>query len=159
MNLYGLTNTYLTLLNNQNEMDEEVFIDTLSSIEESISLKAENIGKLIKSIEGETDTVDKEIKRLQAIKKQKQNKVSSLKEYLLNEMKRLNAPRIKTDYMTISIRNNPQSVNVLDETKIDRAYFVPTEPRLDKRALLEDMKAGLVVDGAELQRTESLQLK
>lgn len=159
MNLYELTDTYLTLLSNQNEMDEEVFIDTLSSIEESISLKAENIGKLIKSIEGETDTVDKEIKRLQAIKKQKQNKVSSLKEYLLNEMKRLNAPRIKTDYMTISIRNNPQSVNVLDETRIDRAYFVPTEPRLDKRALLEDMKAGLVVDGAELQRTESLQLK
>lgn len=159
MNLYGLTDTYLTLLSNQNEMDEEVFIDTLSSIEESISLKAENIGKLIKSIEGETDTVDKEIKRLQAIKKQKQNKVSSLKEYLLNEMKRLNASRIKTDHMTISIRNNPQSVNVLDETKIDRTYFVPTEPKLDKRALLEDMKAGLVVDGAELQRTESLQLK
>lgn len=158
MNLYNLTGAYLYLLHNPDDMDEQTLADTLESIQESIYDKAANTAGLIKSIEADITTVDEEIKRLQKIKKQKQTRVHNIKQYLQAEMTKLNQTNIKTPLMNIRIQKNPPSVLVTDAEKIGKMYFVEQEPRLDKRSLLDDLKAGLQIPGAEIQQTESLRI-
>jgi hypothetical protein len=35
-------------------------------------------------------------------------------------------------------------------------YFIPQPPKLDKKQMLEDLKNGAVIEGVELQQSESL---
>lgn len=158
MNLYQLTGNYLHVLEMADQLDEETLVHTLESINESIEQKAENTAKLIRSIEAESDVISVEIKRLQDLKKTKDNKSARIKEYLQSELLKVSKRKVQTPYFNIRIQNNPPSVRVTDESLIGKKYFVEQEPKLDKRSLLQALKSGESVAGAELQQKESLRI-
>lgn len=61
---------------------------------------------------------------------------------------------------TLSLRPSPPSVVVTDEKLIPEWFWVPQPAKLDKRALLETMKAGTAVNGAALSNSRrSLQVR
>ncbi len=61
---------------------------------------------------------------------------------------------------TLSLRPSPPSVVVTDETLIPEWFWVPQPAKLDKRALLETMKAGTAINGAALSNSRrSLQVR
>ena len=158
MNLYQLTGNYLHVLEMADQLDEDTLVHTLDSINESIEQKAENTAKLIRSIEAESDAISVEIKRLQDLKKTKDNKSARIKEYLQSELLKVSKRKVQTPYFNIRIQNNPPSVKVTDESLIGKKYFVEQEPKLDKRSLLQALKSGESVAGAELQQKESLRI-
>ena len=49
--------------------------------------------------------------------------------------------KFKTDIHSYSISKNAPSLNILDEAKIPEKYMVAQEPKLDRKALLSDVKA------------------
>lgn len=57
--------------------------------------------------------------------------------------------RIEAADITISLRSGSQSALVTDEAKIPDSYW-KTERTLNKAELLDDLKQGVVVEGAEL---------
>ena len=66
-NLYNLSTKHQQLLNMLDEgYSIEDLQDTLDSIEADMNTKVDNTVGLIRSIESDTDAIDKEIKRLQA---------------------------------------------------------------------------------------------
>ena len=158
MNLYQLTGNYLHVLEMADQLDEDTLVHTLDSINESIEQKAENTAKLIRSIEAESDAISVELKRLQDLKKTKDNKSARIKEYLQSELLKVSKRKVQTPYFNIRIQNNPPSVKVTDESLIGKKYFVEQEPKLDKRSLLQALKSGESVAGAELQQKESLRI-
>ena len=67
-NLYNLSTKHQQLLNMLDEgYSIEDLQDTLDSIEADMNTKVDNTVGLIRSIEADTDAIDKEIKRLQAL--------------------------------------------------------------------------------------------
>ncbi|HDU0469623.1 TPA: siphovirus Gp157 family protein, partial [Listeria monocytogenes] len=64
MKLYELTQAYNQVLEMAEELDTETLQDTLDSIREPIEEKAENIIKMVKSIEVEAEGLAKEVERL-----------------------------------------------------------------------------------------------
>lgn len=71
-NLYNLSTKHQQLLNMLDEgYSIEDLQDTLDSIQADMNTKVDNTVGLIKSVEADTNAIDKEIKRLQALKKQK----------------------------------------------------------------------------------------
>ncbi|MBO6719069.1 MAG: siphovirus Gp157 family protein [Rhizobiaceae bacterium] len=52
--------------------------------------------------------------------------------------------------MTISLRTSPPAVKVIDEGAIPEWFWVPQPAKLDRRALLDALKGGTAVSGAEL---------
>ena len=70
--------------------------------------------------------------------------------------------KIKGDLFTVAIQNNPSSV-VMDEQyleNIPEKYLIPQEPKLDRKKIAEDIKAGEDLNGiAHLEQTESLRIK
>lgn len=159
-NTYNLTQAYLEVLNKLDEgYSFEDLKDTLDSIEEELNIKVDNTIGLKRSVDADVETIDKEIKRLQAIKKQKVNLSDRLKGYLLDmlDQRKLDKYRTSTNY--IYKRSNAPSVHITNEGLIDKSYFVEQEPKLDKKALKEDIQAGADVEGAELISTVSLVVK
>ena len=82
-NFYELSTKHQQLLNMLDEgYSIEDLQDTLDSIEVDMNTKVDNTVGLIRSVEADTDAIDKEIKRLQALKKQKNNFIGRLKQHL-----------------------------------------------------------------------------
>lgn len=69
---------------------------------------------------------------------------------ILMAMDRAGIPTIKSPSCTLSTRDVPAKVVVIDEAAIPASYFTTPEPKLDKRALGEALKGGAAVPGAEL---------
>lgn len=85
MKLYELTQNYRNLeslldnLGEQEGLTVEMIHGALGQVEDDINTKIENTCKVIKEIEADSIGIDEEIKRLSALKKQKENAVKKTK--------------------------------------------------------------------------------
>lgn len=57
---------------------------------------------------------------------------------------------LQTPSGTLSLRSVPRGLDITDEKLIPWEYFVPAEPRLDRKKLKDALKAGKEVAGAVL---------
>ncbi|EUG06080.1 siphovirus Gp157 family protein, partial [Staphylococcus aureus] len=80
-NLYELSEAFKEL-SNQDELDQTLLKDTLDSIQAEMNVKVDNIVNWRRETLGDIDVIDKEIKRLQNLKKQKQNLTDRLRDHL-----------------------------------------------------------------------------
>ena len=65
-------------------------------------------------------------------------------------MERAELNRLQEPDFTASLRVKPPAVLVSSEDDIPESYWVPQPPRLDRQAISQDLKAGVLVPGAEL---------
>lgn len=159
MRLYEMTKSYAELLEMAEVMEEAVFQDTLSAIEEAIEEKAENMAKLIRCLEADAKAIKEEEQRLADRRKAIENKVSGIKEYLQNQMEVAGLDKVKRPTITISIQANPPSVDVLDESVIPSDYMIQVAPKIDKKAILTALKDGLIIEGCSIKQGRSVRIK
>lgn len=157
MKLYELTESYQNVLDIAEQLEAETLKDTLDAITESIEVKAENTAKVIKTVNAEIEALDTEIKRMSSRKSTLKNNVESMKRYLKEELEKVELDKVKGQHLTIRIQNNPQGVLVEDESKLG-AYLVEQPKKLDRKAILADLKDGKEIDGAEIQQGRSLRI-
>ena len=161
MKLYELAENYLNLqeLLENEEIEQELIVSALDEVGGELEDKAENIAKLIKTLEVDVNGYKAEEKRLSDKRKSLENRVKSLKEYLDSAMKITGKTKFKGQLFSFNIQKNPPSVNVIDEKAIPSKYYVPQDPVLDKKTLLADLKLGEDIPGAEIKQTESLRIR
>lgn len=164
MTLYHLTMEYADLADAlEAETDEEYAeeLETrLAALGEEIGDKGEGYARLIKNLEAEADGLKAEIDRLSALKKRRENAVERLKGNLLSCMKMVGADKINTSIGKWSVRKNPPSVVILDESRIPDEYLIPQPAKVDKRRILDAYKqGGEIVNGCEIERKESIQFR
>lgn len=159
MNLYELTDSYLKVLE-LIENGEEGLEDTLESLNDTIELKADGYARIIRNLEANTTALKTEIDRLTDRKKSIENNIDRLKENLKNAMIETGKEKIKTDLFNISVANNPPAVHVIDEKKIPEEFYkVEIIKKLDKATIKDLLKAGQIVEGAELTVGKGLRIK
>lgn len=149
----------MELQNELDNIDPEVLQDTLDAIQASMDEKIDNTIGLIRSVEGDIDTVDKEIKRLQAVKKQRENLKNKIKSYLQDMLDYRQLDNYRTSKNYVFKKRNAPSKSVTDEKLIPDEYWLSQAPKLNAKQLTDDLKAGKEVPGAELKVTESLVIK
>ncbi|MDG6145923.1 siphovirus Gp157 family protein [Lactococcus formosensis] len=115
----------------------------------------------MKNLEADEVALAAEIKRLQDKKKVVAKKKQGLKDYLQNSMNAVGLRKIPSAVFNIRIQPNPKSLKFDDEDRFMKNefydnYFIPQPPKLDKKQMLEDLKNGAVIEGVELQQSESL---
>ena len=153
MKLYELTESYVKLMDLEGD-----FESALGVIDDEIEVKADNIAKVIKELEGDSLKFKEEIDRLSSIRKSTENRISDLKSYLEFNMKRVNKTKFKTDLFSFNIQKNRGSVKVLDENKVPEKYLVH-KTSVDKTKIYQDLKDGIDVEGVVLQESESLRIR
>lgn len=158
MNLYDLTGNWQKVYDM--DLDEETWFDTLTSIDEAIEDKAENIAKLIRSLDADVEAYNNEIKRLSDRKRVTENKIKSVKAYLQSNMEQLGKEKFKTELFSFGIQNNPASVDITNEQAIPVEFItVETVKKIDKRGLIQALKDGEDISGAELKQSRSLRIR
>ncbi|EOU1926074.1 siphovirus Gp157 family protein [Clostridium perfringens] len=165
LKLYELTQNYRNLeslldnLGEQEGLTVEMIHGALGQVEDDINTKIENTCKVIKEIEADSIGIDEEIKRLSALKKQKENAVKKLKEYVEFEMNGIGLNKVEGKLFKISFRKS-KVVKVLDETKIPKEFIkVKTTESISKTDLGKALKSGEIIEGAELVENKTLQIK
>ena len=142
-------------------MDAQVFEDTLAGIEAELEAKADAYAVILTNLDNDTEKIDREIERLTKMKKTLKSRSDFLKRNLTDTMLLMDKKKFKTDIHSYSISKNAPSLNILDEAKIPEKYMIAQEPKLDRKALLSDVKAnpeefrGI----AETKQTESLRIR
>ena len=136
------------------EIDQEVIIHTLESIDAAIEEKADNYAKLIKNQESDSKGIADEIKRLQARKQAKDNNIKNMKLSLQNAMNEIGKTKFKTELFSFNIQNNPVKVDIVDEDLIPDE-FKKIKIEYDKTAI----KKAENVPGVELIQSESLRIR
>lgn len=161
MKLYELTQNYLNLqeLLEDSTVPVEVIDTALNEVGEQLEDKAENIAKLIKTMEVEVAGYKEEEARLAARRKTLESRTKGLKEYLESSMREVNKLKFKGKLFSFNIQKNPASVEVLDESLIPKELFNTPAPVLDKKETLSRLKAGEEVPGVVLKQSESLRIK
>lgn len=160
-NLYEITERYnnlLELLDNE-ETTQDILNSALNEVQDEFNEKALNIVKFIKNLESDVNGLDAEEKRLKAKKMAYKNKIDGLKKYLENGLIVSGFKKLDLGVFNISIAKNPASVNILDEKLIPKEYLIEQAPKIDKKAILNDLKNNIDVKGCEIHQGESLRIK
>ncbi|MFK4927472.1 MULTISPECIES: siphovirus Gp157 family protein [Lactococcus] len=160
MSLYDLTADWQQVYDME-DLDAETWADTLESIEGEIKDKAVNIGYVVKNLEADEVALAAEVKRLQDKKKVVAKKKQGLKDYLQSSMYAVGLRKIQSTPFNIRIQKNTKSLTFDNEEQFMKNefydnYFIHQPPKLDKKQMLEDLKNGAVIEGVELQQSESL---
>ncbi len=161
MKLYELTQNYLNLqeLLENPEIPAEMIETALNEVGGQIEDKAENIAKLIKTLEANVSGYKTEEKRLADRRKSEESRITWLKNYIFDSMKAIGKTKSKGQVFNLSIQKNPPSLNVEDEKLIPEEYWIEQAPVLDKKTLLAALKAGEEIPGVSIKQTESLRIR
>lgn len=107
--LYKLTEDYEALLEYADSVDpedEEVFLQTLDSVTATIDVKMDDYAVVMDHMASRAALIDKEIKRLTAIKHAIDNNHKRMQERLYESMIATDRRKVQTDLHTFSIVKN-----------------------------------------------------
>lgn len=161
MTLYELTNEYKRLYDMAEEMDLSPcdLKDTLDGMDEELSEKADGYGKVIRQMEADSDAIDAEIKRLQGRKKTIKSNIDRMKSFLKIAIEGAGKKEICGELFKFKIRKNPPKLEILNESLVPKEFRIPQPDKIDKRAIMNEIRASGPVDWAEIVREESLQMR
>lgn len=132
------------------EVFNKEYLDNLPMEQEE---KSRNVGLVIKNMSNDIDLIDKEIKRLTAMKKSTQSKIESLKSYVLT----YGCP-VKDVAVTIRFSKGRESVEV--EKGVDLpAPFRKYTWTPNKTEITKALKAGQEIEGCRLVRKPSVSVR
>jgi len=164
--LWQLTQEELSFISlmeeNGGELTDEI-AEELAIRRDNFQHKAEAYAKFILKLESEAEQAAAEIKRIQALKKAKENTVARLRESLLaalmvfTEEDAKGIRRYETPLAKLSTRKS-QAVEVLDEQLIPADFWV-IKKEVSKSTISQAIKDGAEVPGAQLKDNISLSIR
>lgn len=115
--------------------------DTMDGIKGEFEVKADNVVMLRRNIEGDIDAIDKEVDRLNELKRIKKNTVGQLSDYLRRNMEAADIKSIKRPLFTITLALSPEKVIVDNEQAVpDEFVSVKSVITPDKKVIAVRLK-------------------
>ena len=157
--IYEITDDVLSLMQMMEEDPEnEVIKDTLEALNGELDVKAESYCKVIAEFKAKEAALVSAIESLTQKKQSVSGNIERLKKALFDAMKVTGKEKIKGDLFYLYIKNNAESLDQVPE-ELPEKYLVPQAPKVDRKQLLADMKAGVSVDGVTTKKTQCLIIK
>lgn len=162
-NIYEITNQFpfLKNLEESGEISEEDARAALDVAKEDLAYKLEDYCKVIKNLETEISGLKAEETRLAERRRAKENAIERMKSAMEFALTVASESKMACGTFTVAVQNNPPSC-VLDASIADipAKYLIPQEPKVDKRKILEDLKAsGKEVPYAHIEQSSSLRIR
>ncbi len=146
------------LIDNDGELTPELS-EQLAITEEQLQNKSVAYSFVIKEMDADVEIIDAEIKRLQALKKQREKASEYLKERIKHAMDTFSIEEIKTPLVKINFRKS-ESVEVDDVNALPAPYkVVKVTEQADKAAIKAALKDGVEVAGCSIATHRNLQIK
>ena len=165
--IYEIGNEFATIwqLMEDGTLDDATLAEVFENAKDDLADKLEGYCKLIKNLESDIDGLKAEETRLKARRQTMENTVKRAKEAMKAAMLTAGEKKIAAGSFTVNVQLNPPKL-VLDEQyleNIPEKYLIPQEPEINKKQMLEDLKADeslKELEGiAHIEREESLRIK
>jgi len=156
MTIYEIDNAILECIDPETG---EVDAEKLTALQMERDTKIENIANLIHDLDGDTAKIDAEIKRLNELKKQKQNRIASLKDYLRYV---LQDTAYKRGTVNIQFRHTRSVADMTDEEvrMLPEEFVIQTVTiKPDKRKLQKAVDEGWRISGVKVNENVSVIVK
>lgn len=162
--LFELTAAYhqLEVLAENPETQDEQIATWLDECQGALQDKCTDIAKFIENMDSMANAIENAEKNMAARRKAIENRIKSIKKYLLSSMQSAEIFKIECPEFKISRQKNPPSVVIDDESVVSIEYWRQPEtppPALDKKMIADHIKNGVCVDGAHLEYTERVVIK
>ena len=157
---------FSTLLHKASTTDDpEVLADINEAIESGAIDFREYIGETLRKCDELEQTqagIDYEIKRLQALKMERQVRADNLRKMVQWTLEQVGESEWTDDLHTIRIKRNPWKVVIDSEALVPRAFIrevVKMVETIDKVAIKEALQAGVPVEGCRLIQDMRMEIK
>jgi len=153
--LYNISEKFLELFN-RDDLTEEEFTEQGNELALILQNKAESIVGYNFTLEHNKSILKSEIERLKVLEKSMDAKQEKLNKYIKENMEKLGLDKIETPLGNLTIKKNPASVNIIDESLISREYIkekITTSVNLT--AIKKDIEKDIKVLGVELVKTNT----
>jgi hypothetical protein len=159
LKLYELSHDYLSALDALAEIEDlppEAIADTLEGLAGAWEDKALNVARYVRNLEAEAAAIEEAKKRMDARAKATANRAAHLKAYLKAELERTGL-KPKAPDLALRLQSNPPAVAIDDADLIPEDYRrTETVTSLLKAEIATALKAGQVIPGARLERSQRL---
>lgn len=154
LSLYNITNNFVELMNKaeEGELTEEEYNQLGDELALELQKKSSGIIGYALNEEALITAIDEQIKRLQTLKKQKTNNLDKFKQYVKENMERLNLLKIETELGSLTVAKNPTSVEIENESEIPEEYKEEViSTKIDKTAIKKHFEeTGEIVPGTKI---------
>lgn len=162
MNLFELGQQYQALADRE-DLDPTVLADTLDSIDDTWSDKANNIARWIESLDSDVDWLMKKKRSISDELSYRKNLRANLMTYLTSAIDDRGLKEVHTDDYILRPRNYKQRTVIDDEDKIPGEYrnYAKYQGMYDvkKNDVYKALKDGKNVPGAHLEPNRSTVIK
>ncbi len=152
--LYELTDQFkgLQTMIDNGDMSADDLADTLEGLTGDLVAKGKDVLLFMANLAGDIAAFDSEIQRMTARKKTMQNNHIFLTNYLRENMIQCNINKIESPLFTATLRKPSKMVEITSEKDLPVEYqtMVPASWQINKRQILQDLKAGVDIPGAKM---------
>ncbi len=153
LTLYEISNKFAEIIDKieYGEITEEEYNKLGTQLAIELKNKSSNIVAYLQNENAFIEAIDTQVKRLQDMKKIKENKIERFKQYVKENMEKMNIQKLETEIGTISICNSPLSVEIVENDKVPNKYkkIIQTE-QINKTAIKDDFKkTGELIEGVK----------
>jgi hypothetical protein len=164
LTLYQLAAEHRALADRLQDMElaPEVIADTLEGEAGELEKKAVGVVMVARNMEASADAIEAAAKDMMARAKAQRARAGWLREYVRGAMEHTGIKQIECPHFRVSLRANPESVDVFDAAQVPAQYLKtpePPPPAVDKTAVKAALKLGQDVPGARLVRGSRLDVK
>lgn len=134
----------------------ELLQDAIGRLRDS----ADGLARLTRNLSMRCDAYRAEEQRLAKSRRALESSMERIKGALMGAMNASGMQRVQTSIGVWSLRLNPPSVCIDDETLIPAEYLEPQPPKIDKQAIKQAYKlTGEEIPGTHIERAQGLQFK
>lgn len=164
LSLYNITNKFVELIDKaqEGELTEEEYNQLCEELTLELQNKSANIIGYIKNSEYLLDSIKTEEKRLAEMRKMGEAKLDKFKQYVKENMEKLDVKEIPTELGKMSIAKNPISIEIENEEEIPNEFKLEVvTTKIDKTAIKNHFKeTGEIVSGIKvIDNKTSLRIK
>lgn len=151
MNLYDMTEQLRDLLELAQYGGEGVdYTEMLEGMEGAYSDKLDGYCKIIKQLEADAAALDAESLRLSQRKTTIENNIKRMKEAVKVSLMRTGTDKHKSLLFTVTVSKPRQRVEVTNIDAVPSEFLKQSDPTVDKKLVMEKIKAGEIVHGCSL---------
>ena len=152
----------LQVLAEESDLDPQMLLDTLEGLQGDIEAKSRSVAMVIRNIESFADQVDEAAEQMALRAKRIRERAAGIRTYLKTSMQATGITKIQCAEFTIALRKNPARADIVDESAIPdeyREWPEPPPPRVNRKAVLDALKAGKPVPGAQIAQDERVDIR